>query len=151
MTGATRPPGDGTAVPSPPCPAAGPAPDGMPVLPEDGTTGTGETAPAYRHAARPATRPVTGKPQRPCSHPPKPRPPSYDHKAKSGPGRATRPRTSRAPDATPVRLILPGQPLALPPAAARVLLRILLAAHAEQTGRDLTAEAAPRGQEGNRR
>ena len=50
----------------------------------------------------------------------------YDNRPRSGPGRAKR---QTSPDQT-VRVILPDEPPTLAPEAARVLLRILLKAHA---------------------
>jgi hypothetical protein len=73
-----------------------------------------------------APPPVTGKPQTPCSHPPKRRGPAYDRRPGAGPGR-TRPGST---DSRRVRVILPGEPPRLTPAAARALLDILLKARA---------------------
>jgi hypothetical protein len=73
-------------------------------------------------------------PQKPCSAPPKRRPPAYDHRPGAAPGRTTRShRTRPDPHDEPVRVILPDEPPWLTPAAARALLWILLKAHAQLT------------------
>ena len=100
-------------------PAAEP---GMPPTPQAGNGGTGA-----------AEKPLTGRRQQPCSGPPKRRPEAYPRRPGAGPGRAPRAHrhgTSRRP----VRVVLPDEPPALTPAAARALLRVLLKAHAGQTG-----------------
>jgi hypothetical protein len=57
----------------------------------------------------------------------------YDSRPRSGQNRAKR----RTPDkAETIRVILPGEPPRLNPAAARVLLRILLKAHDQLVGDD---------------
>jgi hypothetical protein len=75
-------------------------------------------------------RPVTGKPHSPCSRPPKPRRPAYDHRPAAAPGRARRRTRPRATDRQEVRVILPDDPPEATPAGARALLRILLDATA---------------------
>jgi hypothetical protein len=62
-----------------------------------------------------------------CSAPHKSRNRPYDSRPGSGPGRTTW-RTSTGN--SPVRVVLPDEPPRLTPEAARVLLRILLKAHA---------------------
>src|SRR5450755_3017579 len=74
--------------------------------------------------------PLTGKPHNPCSHPPKRRGAAYDRRPAPGPGRTQRRARPRVPDRQEVRVILPDEPPRLTPAAARVLLRILLKAWA---------------------
>ena len=111
-------------------PAAEP---GMPPAPQTGNGGTG--------AAR---KPLTRRRQQPCSGPPKRRSEAYPRRPGAGPGRAPR-RTHRHGDSRrPVHVELPDEPPALNPAAARALLRVLLKAHAAQTGQ----QAAPGGQKG---
>jgi hypothetical protein len=67
-------------------------------------------------------------PQKPCSAPPKRRPPAYDHKPGTAADQARRRTRQCVGDARPVRVILPDEPPRLTPAAARALLRILLRA-----------------------
>ena len=92
---------------------------------------------------------------RPCrrdgrhSAPPKSRPGAYAPSSGAGPGR--RPIRHPATRAQPVRVLLPDEPPALTPAAARALLRILLKAQAAQEGAnqmtDNQAEASLLGEE----
>jgi hypothetical protein len=101
--------------------------DGMP------ETGNGMPHPAGGMPQRTGGMPhrtLTGKPHNPCSHPPKRRGPAYDHRPAAGPGRTSRRARARVTDRQEVRVILPDEPLNLTPAAARVLLRILLKARA---------------------
>jgi hypothetical protein len=82
-----------------------------------------------------AKRPVTGRRQQPCSHPPKRRRAAYDRRPGAGPGRTPhRAPRPRAADRQRVRVILPDEPPRLTPAAAQTLLRVLLKAHAAQQG-----------------
>ena len=78
---------------------------------------------ASRAAA--AKRPLTGRRQKPCSHPPKPRTGAYDRRPGAGPGRTQRTHC-HGDGRRPVRMALPDEPPTLTPAAARTLLRILL-------------------------
>jgi hypothetical protein len=79
----------------------------------------------------PARNPLTSGLQKPCSPPPKSRPGAYPRRPGAGPGRT---RTHRHGESRrPVRVVLPDEPPTLTPAAARVLLRVLLKAHAAQT------------------
>jgi hypothetical protein len=87
-----------------------------------------------------AKRPVTGRRQRPCSHPPKPGPGAYDRRPGAGPGRAPHRTQRHGIDRRPVRVVLPDEPPALTPVAARALLRILLKAHARATGHQRTED-----------
>jgi len=73
---------------------------------------------------------LTGRPHSPCSHPPKRRGAAYDHRPGAGPGRTRRRANPAAADRQRVRVILPGEPPRLTPAAARALLRVLLKAQA---------------------
>jgi hypothetical protein len=80
-------------------------------------------------------RPAAGSPARRGnrrhdrrSPPPKPAGTAYDHRPAAGPAA----RRARLAPAQEVRVIVPDQPPPLTPAAARVLMRILLAA----AGRD---------------
>lgn len=63
-----------------------------------------------------------------CSGPPKSRNRPYDNRPRSGPVPAKQ-RTPRKADA--IRVDLPDEPPTLTPEVARVLLRILLKAHAQ--------------------
>ena len=104
---------------------------GMPPPPPAGTAGNA-----------PAGKPLTGRPQSPCSPPPKTRPEGYPRRPGAGPGPT---RTHRHGDSRrPVRVILPDEPPTLTPAAARALLRVLLKAHAAQNDE----QAATSGPEG---
>jgi len=108
-----------------------PGDPGMPRRAETGTTGSA--------AAR---KPLTPGRQTPSSGPPKTRPEGYPRRPGAGPGRT---RAHRHGDSRrPVRVVLPDEPPALTPAAARALLRVLLKAHAAQTDE----QAATSGQEG---
>lgn len=60
------------------------------------------------------------------------RPAAYDHKPSTTANQARRRTQPCAGDARPLRVILPGEPPRLTPAAARALLRILLKAHARK-------------------
>ena len=106
-------------------------PEAGPGMPPPAETGSG--------AAR---KPLTPRRQTPSSPPPKMRPERYPRRpgAGLGPTRAHRHGASRRP----VRVILPDEPPALTPAAARALLRILLKAHAAQNDE----QTATSGQEG---
>lgn len=107
-----------------------PADPGMPPAPATGTTG--------KITAR---KPLTGRLQKPCSPPPKSRPGAYPRRPGAGPGRT---RTHCHDDSRrPVLVMLPDEPPRLTPAAARALLRVLIKAHAAQTG-----QQAHGGQEG---
>jgi hypothetical protein len=107
---------------------------------------TGMPSPADRGIPAPAApssgtarKTITGRLQKPCSPPPKPRPGAYPRRPGAGPGRS---RTHRHGESRrPVRVVLPDEPPTLTPAAARALLRVLLKAHAAQ-------QAADGGQEG---
>lgn len=72
---------------------------------------------------------MTEKTQRACSGPPKTHSRPYDNRPGTGPGRAPK----RQPSAARVRLVLPAEPPPLTPGAARVLLRIIVKAHARLT------------------
>lgn len=91
---------------------------------------TGATQPPTGDPARKA---VTKRRQTPCSHPPKTRPGTYPRRPGAGPGRPSRRTHRHGTSRRPVRVVLPDEPPALTPAAARALLRILLKAHAETT------------------
>jgi hypothetical protein len=106
---------------------------GMPPAAQTGNGGTGT-----------AKRPLTGRRQQPCSHPPKRRPEAYPRRPGAGPGRAPRRTHHHGESRRPVHVELPDEPPVLNPAAARALLRILLKAHAAQTGH----RAAAGGEEG---
>jgi hypothetical protein len=83
-------------------------------------------------------RPVTGRLDNPCSHPPKRHCGAYDRRPGAGPGR-THGTQCHGTDRRPVRVIVPDEPPRLTPAAARTLLRILLKAHSalnDQEGGD---------------
>jgi hypothetical protein len=101
-------------------PAAEP---GIPPRPQTGNGGTGVTR-----------KPLTGRRQQPCSGPPKRRPEAYSRRPGAGPGRAPRRTHRHGESRRPAHMELPDEPPALTPAAARALLRILLKAHAAQTG-----------------
>ncbi|MGH3158720.1 MAG: hypothetical protein ACRDNF_19385, partial [Streptosporangiaceae bacterium] len=111
-----------------------PARDGMPPpgsgMPEDGNG-------MPHKAGDMPSRPLTGKPHFPCSHPPNRPGPAYDHRPAAGPGRASRRARPRTADRQQeVRVILPDEPPALTPAAARALLRILLKAQPAAGGHE---------------
>ena len=78
----------------------------------------------------------TGK-RNACSAPHKTTNRPYDNRPRSGPGRASRPRSSEA-----IRVVLPDEPPRLTPGAARALLRILLKAHDQLNGTDNPSGAA---------
>jgi len=81
------------------------------------------------------SRPLTGKPHFPCSHPPNRSSPAYDRRPAAGPGRASRRARPRTADRQQeVRVILPDEPPMLTPAAARALLRVLLKARPAGAG-----------------
>jgi hypothetical protein len=92
-------------------------------------------APGAARRAAAAKRPLTGKRQKPCSHPPKPRTGAYDRRPGAGPGRTCRTHC-HGDGRRPVRMALPDEPPTLTPAAARTLLRILLKAHATQNDQE---------------
>jgi hypothetical protein len=98
---------------------------------EPGTAGT----PRRRRAAA-AAAPVTGKPHKPCSHPPKSRPAAYDRRPAAGPGRTPRRAQRRSEETRQVRVELPEEPPQLTPEAALALLRVLLQARATRRGED---------------
>lgn len=66
-----------------------------------------------------------------CSAARKPRNRPYDNRPSSAPAKRRTPRTTDA-----IRVDLPGEPPRLTPEAARVLLRILLKAHARLADTD---------------
>jgi DNA modification methylase len=109
----------------------------MPPAPKPATaTGERHRGAAQRRHRRPATgapvtgkpkrRPVTGRLQQPCSRPPKPRPPAYDHRPAAGPDRTPRRTQRRSTETRQVRVELPEEPPRLTPEAALALLRVLL-------------------------
>lgn len=102
-------------------------------------SGTAER-PAADTASRAAAakRPLTGRRQKPCSHPPKRRTGAYDRRPGAGPGRTNRTQC-HGDGRRPVRVILPDEPPVLTPAAARTLLRILFIAQ-YRADSDRTAE-----------
>jgi hypothetical protein len=106
-------------------------------------------APGAACRAAAAKQPVTGRRQKPCSHPPKPRTGAYDRRPGAGPGRTNRTHC-HGDGRRPVRMVLPDEPPALPPAAARALLRILLKAHAAQQGDQETGRPATGRPKGDR-
>jgi hypothetical protein len=75
---------------------------------------------------------LAARSQSPCSPPPKRSGAAYDHRPAPGPARAPR-RHRTVPGGKEVRVILPDQQPPLTPAAARVLLRILLGAAGRDT------------------
>jgi hypothetical protein len=87
-----------------------------------------------------ANKPVTRRRQTPCSPPPKTRPGTYPRRPGAGPGRPSLRTHRHGISRRPVRVVLPDEPPALTPAAARALLRILLKARAETTGRQGTGD-----------
>lgn len=90
-----------------------------------------------------AQGPVTGRRQKACSGPPKTRPAAYPHRPGAGPGRTSRRARDRSADRKRIRVILPDEPPVLTPGAARVLLRILLKAHAQALENDQRKEDRP--------
>jgi len=99
-------------------------------------TGSAQPRGKTRHAVSAAARPpITGRTQKPCSHPPNRLAGAYDHRPEPGPGRTPHRTRSHVPDRQHVRVILPDEPPRLTPAAARALLRILLRAHAQADDR----------------
>ena len=94
------------------------------------------TGPAQPPGNGTARKPVTGRRQTPCSRHPKSRPGTYPRRPGAGPGRTPRGTQRHGTSRRPVRVILPDEPPALTPAAARALLRILLKAHAETTAHE---------------
>ncbi len=70
---------------------------------------------------------MTARKEKACSGPPKRRDAAYPRRPGAGPGRT--PRRASA-DRKSIRVILPDEPPVLTPGAARVLLRILVKAHA---------------------
>jgi hypothetical protein len=90
------------------------------------------TGAAQPPAGGTARKPVTGRRQRPCSHPPKPRPGAYAHRPGAGPGRTPRRTQGHGTGRRPVRVVLPEEPPTLTTAAARALLRVLLKAYEAQ-------------------
>jgi hypothetical protein len=82
-----------------------------------------------------AKRPLTGRPHKPCSHPPKPCPRAYDRRPGAGPGRTHRTQC-HGTDRRPVHVVVPDEPPTLTPAAARTLLRILLNARPRAEGNE---------------
>jgi hypothetical protein len=70
---------------------------------------------------------MTPRTQRACSGPPKTQSRPYDNRPGTGPSRAPK---RQQPSTARVRLVLPDEPLQLTPGAARVLMRIILKAHA---------------------
>jgi hypothetical protein len=112
---------------------------GMPPPEDPGMPPPAATGTAGRGTAR---KPLTPGPQTPCSGPPKSCPEGYPRRPGAGPGRT---RAHRHGDSRrPVRVVLPDEPPALTPAAARALLRVLLKAHAAQNDQ----QAATSGPEG---
>ena len=83
-----------------------------------------------------AKKPLTGRRQQACSHPPKRRPEAYPRRPGAGPGRALRRTHRHGTSRRPVHVDLPDEPPVLTLAAARTLLRILRKAHAAQQGRE---------------
>jgi hypothetical protein len=75
-------------------------------------------------------RPLTGRRQKPCSHPPKRRSAAYDRRPAAGPGRTPRRAQRRSAETRQVRVEVPEEPPQLTPEAALALLRVLLKAHA---------------------
>jgi hypothetical protein len=75
-----------------------------------------------------------------CSTARKTRNRPYDNRPRPAQDQARR-RTR--PEVNPVRVVLPDEPPALNPEAARVLLRIVLKAHDRRNGNDTLKGAAP--------
>lgn len=75
---------------------------------------------------------MTARKERACSGPPKSRSRPYDNRPAAGPKRAP----GRTPGGERIRVILPPEPPRLTPGAARVLLRILVQAHARRADHD---------------
>lgn len=88
-------------------------------------SGTAQSRDPGKRSAAAANQPLTGRLDKPCSHPPKRRCPAYDRRPGAGPGRTHRTHC-HGEDRRPVRVIVPDEPPRLTPAAARTLLRILL-------------------------
>ena len=91
-------------------------------------------------ASRAATakRAVTGRRQKPCSHPPKSVPGAYARRPGAGPGHTPQRTHCHGLDRRPVRVVLPDEPPRLTAAAARTLLRILLNARPSDRGDETT-------------
>jgi len=100
-------------------------------------TGTAKRpAPGSAPRSAAAKRCVTGRRQKPCSHPPKSRPGAYARRPGAGPARTPRRAQRHGIDRRPVRVVLPDEPPTLTPAAARTLLRILLNAPPSERGNE---------------
>jgi hypothetical protein len=102
---------------------------------DSGNTVPGIAGAARRLAAGAAAAPVTGKPHKPCSHPPKRRPAAYDRRPAAGPGRTPRRAQRQSAETRQVRVELPDEPPRLTPEAALALLRVLLQARAARRDR----------------
>jgi hypothetical protein len=126
--------------------AAHTAQDGNSAVPGTGNPGPGTAGTARQHTGRAAPAPVTGKPHKPCSTPPKPRPATYDRRPAAGPGRTPRRAQRQSEPTRQVCVELPEEPPQLTPAAALALLRVLVKAHTErpsgQTGQPMTDHLA---------
>jgi hypothetical protein len=94
------------------------------------------SAPGTASESATAKRAVTGRRQKPCSHPPKPRPGAYARRPGAGPGRTPQRAQRHGIDRRPVQVLLPDEPPTLTPAAARALLRVLLKAHAARNDQE---------------
>src|SRR5712692_5637037 len=110
MTGTTAPPADGTSKPRLSPRAAHTSPDGTPAMPGTGNGRPGTAGTARRQTVKTATAPVTGRPHKPCSGPPKSRPAAYDRRPAAGPGRTPRRTQRQSAQTRQVRVELPEEP-----------------------------------------
>ena len=83
---------------------------------------------------------MTARKEKACSGPPKRRDAAYPRRPGAGPGRSPGRARTAAADRKRIRVILPDEPPVLTPGAARVLLRILLKAHAQAVADDRRKE-----------
>jgi hypothetical protein len=113
-----------------------------PAMPDSGNAAPDTAGTARRHTCRAAAAPLTAKPHKPCSSPPKSRPAAYARRPAAGPGRAPRRAQRQSAQTRQVRVELPEEPPPLTPDAALALLRLLLKAHATRTGEELSPTAA---------
>jgi hypothetical protein len=136
MSGTNIPPAGSIPMPRRSTGTAHTSPDGIPAVPETGNARPGTAGTARRHNAAAATAPITGKPHKPCSSPPKPRPAAYDRRPGPGPDRAPRRAQRQSEPTRQVRVELPDEPPQLTPDAALALLRVLVKARAARRHED---------------